>query len=464
MKAKKIKFSSLFILLFLFSSLPVLLSLVQTAKYYWTRAWEQPANIIVDVSVSEGTITPLWKMLAQGGEEKSPFSNVLGEITFLKPIYLRIDHLYDFYDVVKKENGQLVFDFTQLDKIVEEILSTGALPFFSLSYMPPVIAQDGEITNPPSDWEDWATVVQKTIQYYSGQAERNLSNVVYEVWNEPDLFGGWKLGGKKDYRQLYRYAVIGAGRTQKTNPFKIGGPATTALYPNWLNGFLDFVVQNNLRLDFYSWHRYNSNPSIFSQDLDQLSLPIWEKTGNAVEKYLTEWGSDSENSFWHDRDFDAAHLVSVIRQLIGRADQAYIFEIKDGLDPLGKKYWGRWGLLTHEGAGKPEKKPKYRALELLNKMPYQRIQLTGEGSWVSGFATKDEGVVKVILANLDPKDQHAELVPLTINGLNDGAYNYQEFPLSGRQSSHDEIVLEGSLKKIIEMPPNSVVLIELTKL
>ena len=96
--------------------------------------------------------------------------------------------------------------------------------------MPPAIAQDGQLLNPPQFWADWTALVQRTIQHYSGQSEYNLTDVAYEIWNEPDLFGNWKIGGDKDYQLLYQYAVVGANQTQKTNPFKIGGPATTAPY------------------------------------------------------------------------------------------------------------------------------------------------------------------------------------------------------------------------------------------
>jgi len=60
--------------------------------------------------------------------------------------------------------------------------------------MPGVIAKDGNIINPPNDWNEWTLVVQKTIEHYSGKNDRNMNGVYYEVWNEPDLaqFGGWK--------------------------------------------------------------------------------------------------------------------------------------------------------------------------------------------------------------------------------------------------------------------------------
>ena len=457
---KKGVLTLLFLLLVIISSV----FLVKQAIPFLTGARGLPSNIIVDVSIDQGPLSPIWQALAQGGEEKYPFDNILPQIANLKPKYIRLDHIYDFYNIVKKENNQLIFNWTELDKLVNQILATGALPFFSLSYMPPAIAQGGEITNPPESWQDWATVVKQTIQHYSGKEEQNLTNIIYEVWNEPDLFGGWKIGGEKDYRLLYKYAVLGANQAQNTNPFKIGGPAITAPYKNWVDGFLDFTTKNNLRIDFYSWHRYSLEPEKFQEDINKVDAWLFKNAGLSLEKYLTEFGPVSEKSPLNDSDFAAAHLVTTIRQVLQRVDFAFSFEIKDGLSPAKEKYWGGSGLLTHEGAGTIEKKPKYYALELLNKMTGNRINLEGEGSWVSGFASKEKNKVKIILTNLDSTNKHFETVPLTIVNLENGNYSYQETFLEGTKRTSSETISNGVLKKDIFLTPNNIVVVELEKI
>jgi beta-xylosidase len=460
---KRKEFFWLIIISFLLIVLSISLNLVQRVQLYLTEALGQPANIVVDVAVNQGPVVPIWQALGQGGEEENPFDSVIDETSRLQPQYIRIDHVYDYYGVIERENGQLVFDWTRLDKIVNQILQMGARPFFSLSYMPPAIARDGEILNQPHNWNEWSVVVQETIQHYSGRNHRNLKNVVYEVWNEPDLFGIWKIGYGKDYCLLYRYAVIGANQVINVNPFKIGGPATAAPYQAWVDGFLDYTKANGLRIDFYSWHRYSLEPEKFLDDADFIDTWLFQNAGYSLEKYLTEWGSVSENSSYHDTYFDAAHAVAVIRQLIQRVDLAFVFEIKDGFSPEGKKYWGRWGLLTHEKAGPVEKKPKYYALELLNKMTGNRVFLEGEGTWVTGFATKDNEQIKIILTNFDKKESHFERVPVTIKNLENGTYTYQVTYLRGTGKKSTESVANGSLQKEIPLTPNNVVIIELSK-
>jgi beta-xylosidase len=455
---------SFFILLFLLISLTLSLNLIQKVQIYLGRAFGKPANIIVDVSVNQGPIMPIWQALAQGGEEQNPFDQIIQETRTLQPKYIRIDHLYDTYVNIKKENNQITFDWTQLDQIVNQILQTGAIPFFSLSYMPPAIAQDGEITNPPANWHDWLVVVRETIEHYSGRQQRNLQNVIYEVWNEPDLFGNWKVGRGKNYCLLYHHAAIGASEAQNTNSFKIGGPSTTAPYQAWVDEFLDYVVKNNLRLDFYSWHRYSLDPQDFLEGVDNIDSWLFKNAGYSLEKYITEWGSYSENSPLHDGFFDAAHLVATTRQLIQRVDLAFSFEIKDGPDPAGKQYWGRWGLLTHETAGPITKKPRYYALNLLNRMVGRRLRLEGEGTWVTGFAAREGNRIKIILANLDRQGSNSEKVPVTFENLEDGQYQYQTTFLAGPGQKSVETAVNGTLSKEVILSANNVVVIELAKI
>ena len=458
---KKRPLFSLLVLGVLLVALVLGVNLVQRAQYYLSEASEPKANIQIDTAVDQGPIEPIWQGLAQGGEERTDMlADVIPQVTQLQPRYIRIDHIYDFYEVVTKTKGQLVFDWTKLDQVIDTILKIGARPFFSLSYMPASVAQDGVITNPPVDWTDWQQIVKATIEHYSGRDQRNLSGIYYEVWNEPDLFGNWRLGTDKDYRDLYRHAAHGASQVRNVNPFKLGGPATTAPYKNWLNHFLDFVDQEDLRLDFYSWHRYSLDPKEFISDVNRLDNWLADHGGRyLLEKHLTEWGSISENSPYHDNQFDAAHTIAVIRQLLQRVDLTYAFEIKDGPSPEQKNYWGRWGLLTHQG----QPKPRYQAINLLNQLTGQRLKLTGESHRVTGFATDNQIAYFLILSNLDINQHYVETVPITFINLKDGQYLWEETALNGNQQTKTFRTNQGKLSSQVILNPNQVILIKLTE-
>ncbi len=464
---KKIKLFRLIIKILLFIIIPIILF---TAFQYLSKATPTKANIIVDTKKIIGFINPNWKALAQGGEEKGVrmLEKVIPEIANLYPRYIRIDHLYDYYDVVSRDqNGQLTFNWQQLDQTVCDIYHTGAKPFFSLGYMPPVISQTGSIISKPKNWDEWSQVVQKTIEHYSGKDIRLcgqvtgswLEDIYYEVWNEPDHenFGGWShWGGNKDYKTLYYYSIKGAEAAENVYHFLIGGPAITALYKNWIQVFADYIIKNNLRIDFLSWHHYSKNPEDFYQDLENLNRWLTDNRYlrfRYLPKIISEWGYDSNPNPIADTNVGAAHLITSIRNLIEQqVEMAFAFEIKDGQTPS-------WGILSYQG----RRKPRYFALKLLNSLGRARLKTEGEGSFVKAVASSSYNKTTLILVNYDPNNQNTELVPVTFRNLNFGQYKITETDLQEKTITAEFNLTDSTLKKTILMPPNSIKVIELLK-
>jgi len=457
------KFLPLFFLFFLIGVLILTVIFFDQIRFYFGQALGQKADIVINPLIKQGQIDSFWRNLSQGGEENElKLTQVKNQIAPLKLKYIRLDHLYDFYEPVQRNDQQLVFNWQKLDQAVNQILELGAIPFLSLSYMPPAIAKEGNIIGQPENWPEWELVIQRTIEHFSGRNNRNLKGVIYEVWNEPDLFGSWKTWGDKNYLTLYHYAATGAQKAQNTNSFKIGGPAITAPYRNWVFTFLDYIAKNNLRLDFYSWHRYSLNPKTYLEDIDLIDTWLFKNAGYSLEKYLTEWGPDSENSPVNDNNFAAAHLIASARQMIGRVDLGFVFEAYDGPSPSGNKLWGRWGILTYPGNPPIITKPRYQAFKILNQMEGERISLTGEGDWVTGFAVKNKETIKIILTNLDPRGRHQETFPLTINHLDNQAYSFKQTFLYGIANQKTIFVANQTLFKEIILTANNITLIEIS--
>lgn len=457
---------------FLLIILPLLLISVQTTKEYLSKAAEQKAQIYIDTKKTVGPLPQTWHALAQGGEEKGVrmLANVIGKTSELSPRYIRIDHIYDFYNVVQKHpDGGLIITWEELDQTVCDILRTGAQPFLSLGYMPQVLSKDGSLISEPANWDQWALLVQKTIEHYSGQNEvicgtildKNLDNVYYEVWNEPDLeaFGKWSLyGPNKDYKTLYYYSSKGAQNAQNVKNFFLGGPSTTRAYKNWMQVFLEYVQAFNLRLDFISWHHYSQNPDDFYEDMNNLNLWL------ADEKYarfrnlpriISEWGFDSGTNPLSETEIAAAHTIFAIRHLVDQdLEMAFAFEIKDGQTP-------RWGILTHTG----EEKQRYKALKLLNKLGKTKLYFYGEGTWVKTIASRNFDIISTILVNYDLENKNTELVPVTFINLDPGNYMLTQTDLYGKELTSEETVgNDGILLKQIYMPANAVYALELVKI
>ncbi len=442
---------------------------------YLSRAAYVKANIVVDAARTSGPFPDRWKALAQGGEEAGVrmLQPVVPQIAELYPRYIRLDHIYDFYDVVTRDSsGRLSFDFSKLDMTVCDIYNTGAKPFFSLGYMPPTMSSDGSLIGMPKNWGEWSLLVQKTVERYSGRDtvlpcgamyDFWKSDLYYEVWNEPDLesFGKWRYqAGGKSYSDLYFYSVKGAEAATNVFPFKTGGPVTTALYKNWIQKFLDYVIANNLRLDFISWHHYSKKTDDYTRDVINLNKwlgesPRYDKFEN-LPKIISEWGYDSEKNPIADTNVGAAHTLASIRNFINaNIEAAFLFEIKDGPIPS-------WGILDYSGA----KRPRWYALQMLNTLEGNQIFVSGEGTYITALAAKSDTKTTLILTNYDGAGRNTEAVPVTFKGLGTGRYNLTKTYLDGRKESMlnltpigGEIKLNG--EKSIVMPPNTIVSLEL---
>jgi len=433
-------------------ALPIFLRGVNKLSRLLVGAEGRLAAIAIEINHPLGPLPTPWRALAQGGEAEPSFlDSSSSQIAALHPQFIRIDHIYDGFNVVSKINNNLGFDWTKLDKLVDKIITTGATPFLSLSYMPSAIAS-GDTVSEPKDWADWQTVVQKTIEHYSGV--KGINNVYYEVWNEPDLFGKWSIYGGKDYKQLYLFAARGAASAQNTKAFKFGGPATTGLYKSWLDNFLPFVLQNNLRLDFYSWHRYDLN--IDSYTADATSIDDWlagHPYFSNIEKIVTEMGPSSDKSEVNNSMTGAAQLLASAREFMYKIQYGFSFAVKDGNnDPLG------WGIITADN----KLKPRYLALQMLAKLGDSRLATTGEGTWVRAIAAQTPSSYQVLVVNYDPKNIHSEVVPVTFIDLTPGKFILKQTTLGGQTLTSEVATDEAILQQRLPLTPNSAVFLELT--
>lgn len=457
-RMKKNNFKNISILLILLVALFASLTLVSQSQLFQKRAEEISAEVSFDARPGE-KLKRTWQNFCQGGEEKIPMlAPAQDQIRALTPNYIRIDHLFDFYEVIKKdESNQITYDFSNLDQRVNEILNLGAIPFLSLSYYPSAISSnpaDGFIT-----YESWQNLVAKVIQRYSG--EKQIGNIYYEVWNEPDLFG--KMN-PETYFQLYKASVIGSQSCVNCLPFKIGGPAITTLKQDWLSSFLNSVKKENLRLDFISWHSYQIDPlkTLYeAQVVDNLKAGFPK-----AELIISEWGSVPEMSAYHDSYFDAVHAVSGISQLNNFVDKIFTFELVDGPNPEGKKYWGRWGLLTNASFGVTTK-PHFYSFIYLNKLLNFEVKKIGSSSNVNSLGSSDgKESYSIILS----RQGGSNIIPITLSLVNalPGTYLINTYFLD---QNHNPLVVQSATKntagnKLLitnQMAPNSVQLVEATR-
>ncbi len=441
--------------------MPILLLGASEIATILTKASGTPANIVVNTKIElEPLDLSFYHAFAQGGEEsKDMIKPVISEVRNLKPRLIRLDHIYDHYDVVGKSADRLTFNWTRLDEAVNSILATGAKPLLALSYMPSVIAKDGSIINIPNNWNDWSTVVRETIEHYSGRSGKNISGVYYEVWNEPDLaqFGNWKYGGEKSYITLYQYASTGAKQAANVNTFFLGGPGTTGLYKSWILA----LVNSGARIDFISWHTYQWDPEKYTADQENLATWLLPYPYHSlIPKLITEFGPTGDKSTLYGTMYAAAYTAASVRQMISNGiTYAFSFQPKDG---PGQESGNGWGLITHESNGK-RLKPRYYVYSFLDAMEGKRLSLKGEGSWVTGFASTKDAVTRVLLVNFDTNSKHSEIVPITLTGLVPGSYKIRQRFFLGQDVTYTSPTTGDTIQRKILMPPSSILMLEITK-
>ncbi len=456
---------SLVVVIGLLVSLPLTIPLAQNAWRWVTGASFQAAAIVVDVSQPVGPLVRIWDGVSQGFEKLPDqdfrMSATTGLLKGAKVQYVRIDHIYDGYNVVSRVDGRLKYDWTELDALVGDITASGATPYFSLSYMPSVISKS-DILDFPNDWGEWGQVVAATVGHYSRDYRGGLNNVIYEVWNEPDLFGGWKMNGTKNYVTLYATAARAAAGVRNVKQFKFGGPATTGFYPAWVLGFYD-KLDSDVRIDFFSWHRYSAKVADFVRDATTAKEMMETRISRSQDLYISEWGVNPERGSQYDGRWAAAHYLAVNSALAKtNVDLALAFEVMDGA-PGDKQFHGGWGMVTNPKYGAIAKKPRFQALEMLSKLDGNTLPLIGEGTYIWGLSAQDpHGVIRVIAVNYDESGKHSEVFPLTIVGLTDGNYSVQEQYLSGRAVTND-VNVGGSLRRDISLSASDAVLLTITK-
>lgn len=441
--------------------MPLMLLAVNNIVVLLTRASGTLATIVIDTkAILEPINTDFYHAFAQGGEEsKNMLAPVVSDIRALKPKFIRLDHLYDLYNVVGQNGSGLTFDWIRLDAAVDSILATGAKPVLVLSYMPSVIAKDGNIINPPNDWNQWALVVQKTIEHYSGRSGKNIIGIYYEVWNEPDLaqFGGWKYYGDKNYLTLYHWASVGANNSQGVNTFYLGGPATAGLYKEWITA----IVTSGNRVNFLSWHIYQTDPKVYNTD--QRNVMSWllpYPNYTLIPTLITEFGFTGNKSTLYGTRYAAAHAIAVIRQLI-TGGPAYLFTFQP-VDGPNQQDGSGWGLITNPDNGLT-KKPRYYVYNFLDTMAGNRLALSGEGTWVTGFASIKNNIIRTLLVNFDQNGSHVENVPVTWKNLDPGTYSLRMHYLFGSDTTITEVTTTSALTKQIPVTAQNAVILELTK-
>lgn len=187
-------------------------------------------------------------------------------------------------DGVKK----VEYNFTYLDRVMDDYMSLNIKPFLELGFMPNKLASGdqtifywkGNVT-PPRDYDEWIKLVQATLTHLCDRyGQEEVLTWPIEVWNEPNLRGFWKDADMDEYFKLFEKTFYGIKKLDER--FRVGGPAVCGGSDEiWISAFMKYCDEHKIPVDFVTRHHYNTE------------LP--EKVGHYGYAQLTEAEAGFEN-------------------------------------------------------------------------------------------------------------------------------------------------------------------------
>lgn len=325
----------------------------------------------------------------------------------VKPESLRIDMGMGWpqagwtQDIVTGTPDQLRYHFAELDELANMLNGEGVLPYWSYCYVPTPIQRNGSHINPPTDLDAWKEILRAMAAHFR---ESHLPIGYHEIYNEPDLSGVFFTGLVDRYLPMYKYGVEGirAGDPDAV----VGGPAL-AYQRSWIEPFLDYVEQNDLPLDFFSFH------VIYPASTG----PQWDTAQKRVEgmrRYFadrpglltTEFHINEFHPFTQrdttyggaaDRYLAATQIFEDIRYFVDQPDVTLVHwaQFMSSIEGAGDVAMGLVDLQGH-------KRASYNAFEIYARLPIERRLVTApEGLGV--LASANAARAGVVIWNRDDK-------------------------------------------------------------
>lgn len=198
-----------------------------------------------------------------------------------------------FPDFSADENDPESYDFHLTDEYLSNMRSAGTQVYFRLGASIEHWSKKYNIL-PPADFAKWARICEHIILHYNQKWANGFEwNIEYwEIWNEPDLDPDdspnkrcWG-GTKAQFFELYKVAATHL--KARFPELKIGGPAIAGK-AEWGKEFIKFVADNNIPMDFFSWHRYHREPEAISELCRMWRAVLDDNKLAKCESILNEW-------------------------------------------------------------------------------------------------------------------------------------------------------------------------------
>lgn len=337
---------------------------------------EEPTAITIDFSRREGV--PLIKKFAlfnSGLVALEQYGRDAYLLDELRTDSLRIDIFMGsegqpFAHIVDGTEKEMTYHFEELDSLVRLLEEYGVRPYWSWCYIPFPLQQDGDWRKGPSDLEQWQSMFREFAAHYK---EQGLRIAYHEVYNEPDCGDVFFLGTMEDYTELYIRAARGL---KEGDPSAVvGGPSTAFINVTGsaaMHSFLERVLEENVPLDFFSYHSYGCDTyQYITRTRQAREILAQYMEFDTTELHLNEYNSMIQ-PFLPDgpaeHSMGGATMLTSFEQLLEETDVtlAHWAQFLDtGYEPLGS--------VDTEG----RIKAPYWAYWMYSQMPEERVAVSG---------------------------------------------------------------------------------------
>lgn len=276
--------------------------------------------------------------------------------------------------------GEAEYNFTYLDRVMDDYKRLGLKPFLELGFMPKKMASGTQTvfywkgnTTPPASYEAWCKMVQALLRHLCDRYGREeVLTWPIEVWNEPNLMGFWYRADMQEYFKLFHKTF---DAIKEVDPaFRVGGPAVCGGSDElWIQSFMQYCHDNKIPVDFVTRHHYTTElpddvghygyPELMQAEdgFDNLkttrdiidSFPEYE----GLEIHITEFNTSYiPNAPIHDTNQNAAFLAQQLSRL-GEGNESYSYwTFGDVFEERGvpfTPFHGGFGLVANGCIPKP---------------------------------------------------------------------------------------------------------------
>ena len=300
-----------------------------------------------------------------------------------------------FPDFNADPNDPASYNFGPTDQLIQNIRNIGAEVFFRVGRSN--IGVDFSkfpfpFTNNyvPPDMDKYADIVKHVVMHYNkGWANGfNYGIRYWEIWNEPDILPFW-AGTPAQYHELYKKISL-AIKSVDANA-KIGGPANTTNndFTGLEESLLQFIVDNNLPMDFYSFHHY-ANHAVDPYN----NVRLAQKFRNLLDSYgftqadviNTEYGGALDGTPMIGGSVASAIFTGEVQMYLQDAPIDQVYAYMGVSVPLLSKTNNAFGMVS-----------------TLNRTPQRLWTSGGDDTGFAVMAGRDEGAreLRVIIANYE---------------------------------------------------------------